>query len=195
MKMNELIFADCFEIFPELEENSFDIVFTDPDNSVCESDELFRKFFSESRRILKPEGSLILWCPYCLIPRFDEFSRTEGFVLQEMFIPVDRRKIPFTEGYKDRLASCVLNLSFTWQGWKEVFFQGFKPGKFYHSIQKPEGLCQTILKGFQGRKVIDPFAGTGTHPVVAKKLGKSFLAIEKNPDIFAIAEKRMKESE
>ena len=39
--------------------------------------------------------------------------------------------------------------------------------------------------------VLDPFMGSGTTAVVAKKLGRDFLGIEINPDYIKIAEKRL----
>ncbi|APE95421.1 DNA methylase [Halodesulfurarchaeum formicicum] len=39
--------------------------------------------------------------------------------------------------------------------------------------------------------VLDPFAGAGTTPLVAKRLGRRFIGIELNPDYVAIAQRRV----
>ena len=44
--------------------------------------------------------------------------------------------------------------------------------------------------GFNPGIVLDPFMGSGTTAVVAKKLGRNFVGIEINPDYIKIAEKR-----
>lgn len=193
MKMNELILADCFEIFPELKENSFDIVFTDPDNSVCEDDELFKKFFSESKRILKPFGKLILWAPYCLLDRFLRFAVESDFDISKIIIPLDKRKIEFSEGYKNRLPACILIFCMGFAPGQRTFeFCGIQEEEKTHSIQKPIAPCLIAVNELEGN-ILDPFAGTGIIPAAAKKLERSFLGIEKNPDMFTIAEKRLKE--
>jgi DNA modification methylase len=39
--------------------------------------------------------------------------------------------------------------------------------------------------------VLDPFMGSGTTAVVARKLGRNFIGIELNPAYIKIAEKRL----
>ncbi len=52
-----------------------------------------------------------------------------------------------------------------------------------HPTQKPEALLHRILVASTGHDdiVLDPFAGTGTTPVVARRLGRHFIAIERHP--------------
>ena len=45
--------------------------------------------------------------------------------------------------------------------------------------------------GFDGGIVLDPFIGSGTTAVVAKKLNRNWLGIELNPDYIKLAEKRI----
>lgn len=47
--------------------------------------------------------------------------------------------------------------------------------------------------GFSGGVVLDPFFGSGTTGVVAKKLGRNYIGIELNPEYISIAEKRISE--
>jgi site-specific DNA-methyltransferase (adenine-specific) len=49
-----------------------------------------------------------------------------------------------------------------------------------HPTQKPEKLLAKIILASTnpGDLVLDPFAGSGTTAVVAKKLGRNFVAIE-----------------
>ena len=42
-----------------------------------------------------------------------------------------------------------------------------------------------------GDVVLDPFAGSGTTPAVARKLGRQFIGIERDPDYAAIARDRV----
>lgn len=45
-----------------------------------------------------------------------------------------------------------------------------------------------------GGTVLDPFAGSGSTGVAAKRLGFDFIGIELNPEYAAIAEKRIEAS-
>ena len=43
--------------------------------------------------------------------------------------------------------------------------------------------------------MLDPFGGSGTTAAVAKKLGRHYLSIEKNPEYCAYAEARLERAE
>jgi modification methylase len=66
-------------------------------------------------------------------------------------------------------------------------------GKKAHPTQKPEALLhRVILASTQpGDLVLDPFFGTGTTGVVAKRLGRNYIGIERDPGYIAVAEKRL----
>jgi len=68
-----------------------------------------------------------------------------------------------------------------------------KNKKKLHSTQKPEALLHRILLATtnKGDTVIDPFMGTGTTAVVAKKLGRNFFGIEKDKVYYTAAKKRI----
>lgn len=62
-----------------------------------------------------------------------------------------------------------------------------------HPTQKPEKLIAKLIlaSSNQGDLVFDPFLGSGTTSVVAKKLGRNYLGIELEPEYCALAEKRL----
>ena len=67
-------------------------------------------------------------------------------------------------------------------------------GKKVHSTQKPESLLHRILLASSNKNdlILDPFLGSGTTAVVAKKLGRIFYGIEKDKRYFDAANKRLK---
>lgn len=67
------------------------------------------------------------------------------------------------------------------------------PENTNHPTQKPEKLvAKAILASSKiGDIVLDPFLGSGTTSVVAKKLGRNYIGIEMDPAHCAIAEKRL----
>lgn len=66
-----------------------------------------------------------------------------------------------------------------------------------HPTQKPEKLLAKIILASSNEKdlVLDPFSGSGTTGVVAKKLNRNYIDIEKNPLYCAWAEKRLQDAE
>lgn len=64
-----------------------------------------------------------------------------------------------------------------------------------HPTQKPESLLQRVLLSASnpGDLVLDPFFGTGTTGAVAKKLGRHFVGIERDPGYAAAASARIAE--
>ena len=68
-----------------------------------------------------------------------------------------------------------------------------KNGKKIHSTQKPEALLYRIILATtkKGDSILDPFLGTGTTAVVAKKLGRTYFGIEKDKKYFKAANERV----
>lgn len=66
-------------------------------------------------------------------------------------------------------------------------------GRALHPTQKPEELLKRIIiaSSNEGDVVLDPFLGSGTTAVVAKKLKRNYIGIEKNESYYKAAEKRL----
>lgn len=89
----------------------------------------------------------------------------------------DRARRPNQEGKNKR---CVWSIN-------------TKPCKDAHFATFPSELVETPIKAGcpKGGIVLDPFMGSGTTGVVAKKLGCDFIGIELNPAYIEIAQKRI----
>ncbi len=68
-------------------------------------------------------------------------------------------------------------------------------GRALHPTQKPEELLKRIILGFSNEEdiVLDPFAGSGTTPYIAKKYNRSYIAIEKEEKYYKAILKRLGE--
>ncbi len=68
-----------------------------------------------------------------------------------------------------------------------------KNGKKIHSTQKPEALLHRVILATtnKGDVILDPFLGTGTTAVVAKKLGRKYFGIERDKKYFKAACERI----
>ena len=69
----------------------------------------------------------------------------------------------------------------------------FKERAGWHGCQMPEQLLGRIVRACsnEGEVVLDPFAGSGTTLVVAKKLGRRPIGFELSPDYAAQAQARL----
>lgn len=65
-----------------------------------------------------------------------------------------------------------------------------------HPAEKPEELIERIIRigSKNGDIILDPFFGSGTTAVVAKKLGRNFIGIEINSKYMQYATKRLKDN-
>ena len=66
-------------------------------------------------------------------------------------------------------------------------------GDKLHPTQKPEALLARIMLATTkpGDVVLDPFFGSGTTGAVARKLGRHYIGLERDPDYIAIAKQRI----
>src|SRR5438874_2221590 len=72
-----------------------------------------------------------------------------------------------------------------------------RDGRKVHPTQKPEALLARVILSSSrpGDLVLDPFSGTGTTGAAAKRLGRAFIGIERDPAYAAAAEARFAQVE
>ena len=98
-----------------------------------------------------------------------------------------------------------------WEETKDGNFRNTYPSNFWddisipywsmpentaHPTQKPEKLIAKLVLASSNKNdiVFDPFLGSGTTSVVAKKLGRNYFGIEQNEQYCAWAEKRLQDA-
>ena len=66
-------------------------------------------------------------------------------------------------------------------------------GRALHPTQKPEEILKRIIiaSSDKGDLVLDPFLGSGTTAVLAKRLGRNWIGIEKSKKYIEAAKKRI----
>ena len=100
-------------------------------------------------------------------------------------------KIPALNYRPDRYKSQLKNPT---DVWKISLVSGNSSERTEHPAQYPEELIERIIKvgTNEGDLVLDPFMGSGTTAVVAKKLGRQYVGYEIEQDYLEIAERRLK---
>ena len=100
--------------------------------------------------------------------------------------------------YKDRAARArhLAAGKFATNLWRIPSLKGNNSEKCGHPAQKPLKLIERIVRSSSdpGDLVVDPFLGSGTTAVVAKKSGRRWIGIERDAEYVAMARKRLKET-
>ena len=97
----------------------------------------------------------------------------------------------FTEKYQDyaQVFNTIMGIT---NVWTDI---DFYEEKRFHPTQKPERLINRLISASSniGDIVLDPFVGSSTTCVAAKKINRKFIGIDSNPDYCEIARKRLEE--
>lgn len=69
--------------------------------------------------------------------------------------------------------------------------------KLRHSHEKPEELIEFLIRksSNEGEIILDPFGGSGTTAVCAKRLGRDFITMEMDKDYIEVTQERLSEEE
>lgn len=234
--MNVKIKSDNYEIhncdfsvaFNHLDQHSIDCIVTDPpygisfENHSWDSNlDFLELFFSESMRVLKPTGTLIMFTGWSSL--VEVIGKSNPFILKNI-ICYDRIK---GRGAKTNFVSTreeILFFSKTNQYTfnvlqstikKKTGGMGTKNGKecrtlsnvwsdispivpwsqerVKHPTQKPIQLMERIVEVFtnEGGTVFDPFMGSGSTGVACQNKNRKFVGCEISTDYFNIAHDRL----
>lgn len=168
------------------------------------------QWLTECKRILKPTGSLWVIGSYHNIFRLGTLLQNLGFWILNDIVWIKPNPMPNFHGTRFNNAHETLIWAITHEKAKYTFhYQNMKifnddkqmrsdwyipictgterlrdkeNGQRVHPTQKPEALLQRILLATSnyGDIVLDPFAGSGTSAVLAKRFGRHFIAFEKD---------------
>jgi modification methylase len=174
-------------------------------------DAFTRAWLAEARRVLKPTGSLWVIGTYHNIFRVGAALQDLGFWLINDVIWRKANPMPNFKGTRfanahETLIWCAreegARYTFNYEAlkaanddlqmrsdWLLPICQGGErlkngAGDKLHPTQKPEALLLRILLAATraGDVVLDPFFGTGTTGAVAKRIGRRWIGIERDPD-------------
>ena len=187
-------------------------------------DSFTRAWLGAARRVLKPEGSLWVIGSYHNIFRIGTALQDLGFWILNDIVWRKSNPMPNFKGKRFTNAHETLiwaasgprkRYTFNYDSMKELN-EGIQmrsdwllplctgserlkgeDGKKAHPTQKPEALLFRCLMAASnpGDVILDPFFGTGTTGAVARRLGRRFIGLERDPDYAAIARKRIAEVE
>jgi len=182
-------------------------------------DDFTRAWLTAARRVLKPDGTLWVIGSYHNIYRVGALLQDLGFWMLNDVVWRKTNPMPnfrgrrFTNAHETLIwvarsqdskyrfnydAMKAMNDDLQMRSdWLLPLCTGAerlkKDGKKAHPTQKPEALLyRVVLSSTEvGDVVLDPFFGSGTTGAVAKKLGRNYIGLERDPDYAKLAEKRL----
>jgi modification methylase len=187
--------------------------------SFAEYDAFSRQWLRRARRLLKPEGTLWVIGTYHNIFRIGAALQDLGFWILNDIVWRKSNPMPnfrgrrFTNAHETLIwcaKSEAARYRFNYEAMKalnedlQMRSDWLIPicaggerlrtgGSKAHPTQKPEALLYRILMAASnpGDVVLDPFLGSGTTAVVAKRLRRRFIGIERNESYAALARERL----
>ena len=211
MKWNQFVNGDCYDVMAEIDPGSVDLVFTSPpdisqteyDKDIQSYQEFQQKACREFSRITKDDG-------FVLIAQTDRKINGEiltnhityyqsmvelGWKLKDYKIVVRNHPVEKRDMYTFNYQHCLI---FTRTG--TIKRSGdFLKGIMVYDTQKMKGfsgplqlhiwnenfielMLEYLTK--ENDKVLDPFAGSGVVPYVAKGMNRQYLGCEINEDVY-----------
>lgn len=231
--MIDLRMGDCLELLKSIPDESVDLVFTDPPYNISSKTKLGRKyesgeegdvsfnfgewdydfdpipFLTECKRVLKPEGSIIVWTSEQLFAKYRVWF-AENMYPKQLLVWVKTnplpqfRKVSYRQATelmywasKEKMTQDNPNFIFTaQQDMTNVFYAPVVSGeeKTEHPTQKPLSITMKIIKTHcrEGGVVLDPFMGSGTTGVGCVKTNRNFIGFEIDKEYFELAQNRIK---
>lgn len=170
-------------------------------------------------RVLKPNGTLWVIGTYHNIFRIGALMQNIGYWLLNDIVWIKSNPMPNFKGTRFNNAHETLiwaaksedaDFTFHYKGLKgfnddlQMRSDWYLPicgggerlkidGRKAHATQKPEALLYRVLLATTnpGDLVVDPFFGSGTTGAVAKRLGRNFIGMEREPMYIAVARERI----
>ncbi len=207
--LDTVICGDCLEVMRGMDDNSVDLVLTDPPYGIgAYSTGTMGGGVLAKQSTFEPTT----WDSESFdILQFHECQRTSrnqiifGFNHFCDILPPTSSVIVWDKDNGDNnFADCELawtsfktavrKVRWKWQGMLQERM-GQDKEKRYHPTQKPVGVMKWIIEKYTKPDdiILDPFFGSGSTGVAAVRMGRHFIGIEINPDYCKIAEKRIQE--
>lgn len=189
--------CDYSDIVQVLRPDSVDLVYTDPPYARAEAIPCFTQLNDFTPMHLKRGGSILAITPHYLLPEVMEIM-TEPLKYRWQYIMNQsagshaRMAMGIEVLYKPVL-HYVMRAYPMGRGFVKDMIDIPEPQKDIHKWQQHEAWVEYYMLKFtdEGDTVFDPFMGTGTVGVVAKRNNRKFIGCDNDPEVFAQAEDRI----
>jgi len=202
LELNKIYQGDCLEIMKQIDDNSVDLILTDPPYGINKEGilndnnlDIYYNSLPNLFRILK-EGCFFV--TFVSIGRLPEFFNNNPFDYRWMFIQyINNGMVRGGIGFNRYL--CVLifqkgdaKITKPMQDVYEMSTSSQECAKREHPTQKDVNVVRRLIETFskKGDLVIDPFCGSGTTLIASKQIERNYIGIELDKSYCEIVEQR-----
>lgn len=165
---NTIIHGDSLTVLRQMEPESVDAIITDPPYGI--------NYVSQTGASIKNVKSEVIW--------------------DKVYHGMGDTKAAFAPSHENIVFAVKGKYSFPGSRPKDlVTFPKINSSKMVHPTEKPVGLLANLISSVTkpGDLILDPFAGSGSTLVAAKKTGRRFIGIELDDEYFSTAQRRIEE--
>ena len=214
---NKLIHGDSLTVLRQMEPESVDAIITDPPYGInyvsptgarIQNDTApFIWFLYDAFRVLKPgssgRGTLVCFTRWDVQQVFIDAIRLAGFIVKSEVIwdkmqhGMGDLKSQFAPSHENIIFAVKGQFSFPGHRPKDLLTHRKLPGnQMIPPTEKPVPLLADLITAVTkpGDLILDPFAGSGSTLVAAKKTGRRFTGIELDDVHYAKAQRRIEET-
>lgn len=214
---NKLIHGDSLTVLRQMEPESVDAIITDPPYGInyvsptgarIQNDTApFIWFLYDAFRVLKPgssgRGTLVCFTRWDVQQVFIDAIRLAGFIVKSEVIwdkiqhGMGDLKSQFAPSHENIIFAVKGKFSFPGHRPKDLITHRKLPGsQMIHPTEKPVPLLADLITAVTkpGDLILDPFAGSGSTLVAAKKTGRRFTGIELDDVHYAKAQRHIEET-
>ena len=201
--MNKMYQGDCLEMMKEIEDNSIDLVLTDPpygiDKEGVENDHSLEAYYNslpEIYRVLKENGFFV---SFASIGNLPDFFRNNPFTYRWQYIVyINNGMVRGSIGFNRYISVLIFQkgeakLTKPLLDVMEVSTSAQQCAKREHPTQKREDVCRKLIFALSQPDdiVLDPFAGSGTTLIASKQTGRRYIGIELNQLYVDVCNRRL----
>lgn len=215
---NTIIHGDSLTILRQMEPESVDAIITDPPYginyhtkgtgaSIQNDKSPFIWFLYDAFRVLKSgasgQGTLICFTRWDVEQTFIDAMKIAGFQVKSEVIwdkvlhGMGDCRAQFAPTHENIIFAVKGKFSFPGHRPNDVVsFKKLSSSQMTHPTEKPVGLLAGLITSVTkpGDLIVDPFAGSGSTLVAAKKTGRRFIGIELDGEHFEKAQRRIEEA-
>ena len=215
---NAIIHGDSLTVLRQMEPESVDAIITDPPYginyhtkgtgaSIQNDKSPFIWFLYDAFRVLKSgasgQGTLICFTRWDVQQTFIDAMKLAGFQVKSEVIwdkvmhGMGDCRAQFAPTHENIIFAVKGKFCFPGHRPKDVVsFKKLSSSQMIHPTEKPVGLLASLITSVTkpGDLIVDPFAGSGSTLVAAKKTGRRFVGIELDGEHFEKAQRRIKEA-
>lgn len=210
---NIIIHGDSLTVLRQMESESVDAIITDPPygiNYVSQTGARIKNdkspfiwFLYDAFRVLKPGGSIVCFTRWDVEQAFIDAMKLAGFQVKSEVIwdkvlhGMGDTKAAFAPSHENIVFAIKGRFAFPGHRPRDlVTFQKINSFQMVHPTEKPVGLLANLITSVTkpGDLILDPFAGSGSTLVAAKKTGRRYIGVELDDEHFQTAQRRTEEA-